>query len=135
MRLISCSVAAFCGAALMLTAVSLHAQELPRATPESVGMSSPRLTRIADALKNDIDNGRMPGAVIAIARKGKLVYYEAFGFLDKAKGTPMPKDAIFSIASMTKPVVAAAALTFSEENRLLVHEPVGTYLPARTCPD
>ena len=130
MRLISCSVAAFCGAALMLTAVSLHAQELPRATPESVGMSSQRLARIADALKNDIDNGRMPGAVIAIARKGKLVYYEAFGFLDKAKGTPMPKDAIFSIASMTKPVVAAAALTFSEENRLLVHEPVGTYLPA-----
>jgi CubicO group peptidase (beta-lactamase class C family) len=116
--------------ALILSVVTLRADELPRATPESVGMSSQRLARIADALKNDIDNGRMPGAVIAIARKGKLVYYEAFGFLDKAKGTPMPKDAIFSIASMTKPVVAAAALTFSEENRLLVHEPVGTYLPA-----
>jgi len=58
------------------------------------------------------------------------VYYEAFGFLDRAKGTPMPKDAIFSIASMTKPVVAAAALSFAEENRILVHEPVGTYLPA-----
>ena len=67
--------------------------------------------------------------MIAVARQGKLVYYEAFGFLDKAKGTPMPKDAIFSIASMTKPVVAAAALSLSEENRLLVHEPVGTYLP------
>jgi CubicO group peptidase (beta-lactamase class C family) len=119
-----------CVAVLVLTAVSLRAQELPRATPESVGMSSQRLARIADALKTDIDNGRMPGAVIAVARKGKLVYYEAFGFLDKAKGTPMPKDAIFSIASMTKPVVAAAALTFYEENRLLVHEPVGTYLPA-----
>jgi CubicO group peptidase (beta-lactamase class C family) len=49
----------------------------------------------------------MPGAVIAVARKGKLVYYESFGFLDKSKSTPMPKDAIFSIASMTKPVVAA----------------------------
>jgi CubicO group peptidase (beta-lactamase class C family) len=119
-----------CAAVLELSAVSVRAQELPRATPESVGMSSQRLARIADALKTDIDNGRMPGAVIAIARKGKLVYYEAFGFLDKAKGTPMPKDAIFSIASMTKPVVAAAALTFAEENRLLVHEPVGTYLPA-----
>ena len=127
MRLIA---AVTCVAALVLSVVTLRADELPRATPESVGMSSQRLARIADALKNDIDNGRMPGAVIAVARKGKLVYYEAFGFLDKAKGTPMPKDAIFSIASMTKPVVAAAALTFSEENRLLVHEPVGTYLPA-----
>ncbi|HET9270179.1 MAG TPA: serine hydrolase domain-containing protein [Vicinamibacterales bacterium] len=127
MRLIA---ARACVAALVLSVATLRADELPRATPESVGMSSQRLARIADALKNDIDNGRMPGAVIAIARKGKLVYYEAFGFLDKAKGTPMPKDAIFSIASMTKPVVAAAALTFSEENRLLVHEPVGTYLPA-----
>ena len=110
--------------------LSLQADALPRATPESVGMSSQRLARIAAALKDDIDNGRMPGAVIAVARKGKLVYYEAFGFLDQAKGTPMPKDAIFSIASMTKPVVAAAALSFAEENRLLVHEPVGTYLPA-----
>jgi CubicO group peptidase (beta-lactamase class C family) len=113
-----------------LAAASLGAAvELPRATPESVGMSSQRLARIGAALRSDIDNGRMPGAVIAVARRGKLVYYEAFGFLDKSKGIPMPKDAIFSIASMTKPVVAAAALTFYEENRLLVHEPVGTYLP------
>jgi len=120
---------AICVAVLGVSAVSLRADELPKATPESVGMSSQRLARIGAALKADIDKGQMPGAVIAIARRGKLVYYESFGFLDKSKGTPMPKDAIFSIASMTKPVVAAAALTFWEENRLLVHEPVGTYLP------
>ena len=113
----------------VLAAPSLRADGLPKATPESVGMSSQRLARIGAALKADIDQGQMPGAVIAIARRGKLIYYESFGFLDKSKGTPMPKDAIFSIASMTKPVVAAAALTFWEENRLLVHEPVGTYLP------
>ena len=129
MRLTVRFVAAICVIVLAVTARP-GAQELPRATPESVGMSSQRLARIGAALKNDIDNGRMPGAVIAVARKGKLVYYEAFGFLDKSTGTPMPKDAIFSIASMTKPVVAAAAMTFAEENRLLVHEPVGTYLPA-----
>jgi len=129
MRLALRSIVAMCLAVLAVPAVGLRADGLPRATPESVGMSSQRLARIAAALKQDIDNGRMPGAVIAIARRGKLVYYEAFGFLDKSKGTPMPKDAIFSIASMTKPVVAAAALTFYEENRLLVHEPVGTYLP------
>ena len=130
MRLALRSIVAMCLAVLAVPAVGLRADGPPRATPESVGMSSQRLARIAAALKQDIDNGRMPGAVIAIARRGKLVYYESFGFLDKSKGTPMPKDAIFSIASMTKPVVAAAALTFYEENRLLVHEPVGTYLPA-----
>jgi CubicO group peptidase (beta-lactamase class C family) len=123
-------ILAICVTSLAVPAVGLRAQELPGVTPESVGMSSQRLARIATALKDDIDRGRMPGAVIAVARKGKLVYYEAFGFLDKAKGTPMPKDAIFSIASMTKPVVAVAALTLAEENRLLVHEPIGTYLPA-----
>jgi CubicO group peptidase (beta-lactamase class C family) len=67
--------------------------------------------------------------VIAVARKGKLVYYEAFGYLDKGKGIPMPKDAIFSIASMTKPMVAAGALMLYEESRLLVHDPIGNYLP------
>jgi len=72
-------------------------------------MSSQRLSRIAAALKQDVDNGRMPGAVIAIARRGKLVYYESFGFLDKGKGTPMPKDAIFSIASVTRFDLAAFA--------------------------
>lgn len=130
MRLTARPIVVTCLVALAVFVVSLRAAvELPRATPESVGMSSQRLARIGAALEADIDNGRMPGAVIAVARKGKLVYYEAFGFLDKSKGIPMPKDAIFSIASMTKPVVAAAALTFYEENRLLVHEPVGTYLP------
>jgi len=129
MRLALRSIVAMCLAVLAVPAVGLRADGPPRATPESVGMSSQRLSRIAAALKQDVDNGRMPGAVIAIARRGKLVYFESFGFLDKGKGTPMPKDAIFSIASMTKPVVAAAALTFYEENRLLVHEPVGTYLP------
>jgi CubicO group peptidase (beta-lactamase class C family) len=130
MRLTVRAVVALCVAACAMPVAGLRADDVPRATPESVGMSSQRLARIGAALKADIDNGRMPGAVIAVARKGKLVYYEAFGFLDKSKGTPMPKDAIFSIASMTKPVVAAAALTFWEENRLMVHEPVGTYLPA-----
>ena len=124
------TTAAVCAVLMAAFSIQVHAEALPRATPESVGMSSQRLARIAAALKEDIDKGRMPGAVIAVARKGRLVYYEAFGFLDRAKGTPMPKDAIFSIASMTKPVVAAAALSFAEENRILVHEPVGTYLPA-----
>lgn len=105
------------------------AQTLPPASPESVGMSSERLGRIKKSLQREINEGQMPGAVLAIARRGKLVYYEAFGYLDKAAGVSMPKDAIFAIASMTKPVVSVGALMLFEEGRLLMNEPIATYLP------
>jgi CubicO group peptidase (beta-lactamase class C family) len=106
------------------------AEPLPVAEPEAVGMSSQRLERIGQTLRADIDKGRMPGAVVAIARKGKLLYYQAFGFLDKAAGTPMRKDAIFSIASMTKPMTSVATMLLVEEGRLFITDPVGAYLPA-----
>ncbi len=95
--------------ALFAFASAFAADPLPRATPESVGMSSQRLARIDQALAAEIEKGRMPGAVVAVARRGKLVYYKAFGWLDKDAGTKMTTDAIFSIASMTKPMVAAGA--------------------------
>jgi CubicO group peptidase (beta-lactamase class C family) len=72
---------------------------LPRAKPEDVGMSSERLARIGAALKEDIDRGLTPGAVIAIARRGKLVAFDAYGWRDKAAGVPMTTDTIFNIAS------------------------------------
>src|SRR6478672_3725137 len=81
-------------------------EPMPTAMPESAGMSSVRLQRLADAVRRDVDQGRMPGAVVAIARHGKIVYYEAFGFVDKAANAPMPRDAIFALASMTKPMAA-----------------------------
>ena len=71
-----------------------------------------------------------PGAVVAIARKGKLAYYEAFGFADAAARTPMAKDSIFSLASMTKPMAAVATLMLAEQGDLLLNDPVGNYLPA-----
>ena len=119
--------------ALLIFAASSHAagtDPLPTAKPEDVGLSSVRLERIAQVLRGEIDHGRMPGAVIAISRKGKLAYYESFGFLDKAAGTPMPKDAIFALASMTKPMAAVAALMLVETNDLLLNDPIGNYLPA-----
>jgi CubicO group peptidase (beta-lactamase class C family) len=107
----------------------LRAMQLPVAKPEGVGMSSQRLERIAPILRADIESGRMPGAVVAVARRGKLVYYEAFGFLDRTARTPMPRDAIFAIMSMTKPLTTVGALTLVEEGRLFLNDPVGTYLP------
>jgi CubicO group peptidase (beta-lactamase class C family) len=70
--------------------------------------------------------------VLAIARRGELVYFEAFGYRDKAAGAPMTTDAIFSIASMTKPMVAVAALQLYEQGRLLMDEPLSKYF--RYCP-
>ena len=105
------------------------ADPLPRAKPETVGMSSERLARIGEALRADVEKGRLPGAVVAVARKGKLVYYQSFGYLDKDAGTKMQNDAIFSIASMTKPMVAVGALTLLERGQLEIDEPVGNYLP------
>ena len=116
-------------AMLAVALPALAADPLPRAKPEAVGMSSARLARIGTALRADIDKGRMPGAVVAIARKGKLVYFEAFGYLDKDAGTKMTTDAIFSIASMTKPMTGVAALMLYEDGSLLIKDPVASYLP------
>jgi CubicO group peptidase (beta-lactamase class C family) len=102
---------------------------LPRAKPEDVGMSSERLARIGAALKEDIDHGLTPGGVIAIARHGKLVALEAYGWRDKAAGTAMTTDTIFNIASMTKPMTTVGALMLYEQGRLLMDDPLSKYFP------
>jgi CubicO group peptidase (beta-lactamase class C family) len=112
------------------TALTALAQGLPAATPESVGMSGQRLARIGEAFKKEIDQGKLPGAVMLVARKGKLVYSEAVGFQDKEAGKPIAKDSIFRIYSMTKPLVSIAAMMLVEEGRIQLTDPVSKYLPA-----
>ena len=114
---------------LVMIAPSADAQPMPTGKPESVGMSSQRLERIGQVLRQEIVEGRLPGAVVAVARKGKIVYYESFGFLDKNAGIPVPKDAVFGLASLTKPLTAVGALALYEEGRLQINDPVGKYLP------
>jgi CubicO group peptidase (beta-lactamase class C family) len=99
------------------------AADLPRAKPEEVGISSERLARIGEVLKADIAAGRIPGAVIAIARHGKLVALEAYGWRDKAAGVAMTTDTIFNIASMTKPMTTVGALMLYERGKLLIGDP------------
>ena len=101
----------------------------PSADPRSLGLSPDRLQRIGAALNAEIAARTLPGAVLAIARHGKTGYFETFGYLDPVARSAMPRDAIFSIASMTKPMVAVGALMLYEEGRLMVNEPVGKYLP------
>src|ERR1700744_851613 len=105
------------------------AADLPRAKPEEVGMSSERLARIAEVLKADIAAGRIPGAVIAIARHGKLVALDAYGWRDKAAGVAMTTDTIFNIASMTKPMTTVGALMLYEHGKLLIGDPLSKYFP------
>ena len=126
-------LAAFTFASALCLAANA-ADPLPRAKPESVGMSSERLERIAQVINADIQKNRLPGAVIAVARKGKLVYYQAFGYVNKDAGTKMTTDALFSIASMTKPMVAVGALELYERGQLKLDEPVATYLPQLAKP-
>ena len=104
--------------------------EFPRAEPESVGMSSERLGRIAPVLRAAVEAGQLPGAVIAVARQGKLVLHEAVGFLGPDRSVPMPRDAQFAIASMTKPVTGVAALMLWEEGLLGLADPVERFLPS-----
>jgi len=107
-------------AAMMCTANAQMSDPLPRAKPEEVGLSSQRLADVAKTLNADIARDQIPGAVLAVARHGKLAYFEAFGFRDKAAAAPMAKDAIFNIASMTKPMTAVAALQLYEQGKLLM---------------
>lgn len=102
---------------------------LPRAKPEDVGFSAERLGRIGATLKADIDAGRIPGAVIAIARHGKLVMFDAYGWRDKDANLPMTTDTIFNIASMTKPMVTVGALMLYEQGKLLIDDPLSKYFP------
>jgi CubicO group peptidase (beta-lactamase class C family) len=114
----------------LLTAFGSWAQGLPAAAPESVGMSAQRLSRIGDAFRKEIDQGKLPGAVFLVARKGKLVYSEAIGFQDKDAGKPIAKDSIFRIYSMTKPIVSVAAMMLVEEGKIQLTDPVSKFLPA-----
>jgi CubicO group peptidase (beta-lactamase class C family) len=105
------------------------AQGMPAAQPESLGLSTKRLERIAPALRRDIAAGLIPGAVMLVARHGRLAYFEAFGMRDKVRNASMPRDAIFRLGSMTKPITIAAAMMLVEEGRLSLGDPISKYLP------
>jgi CubicO group peptidase (beta-lactamase class C family) len=121
------SIKAYAGLAfsVLLAAGGALAQE----AAESQGFSSERLARIAPVLKAEIEKGTVPGAVTLIARNGKIVHFEAHGFLDSAKTKPMGRDAVFRGFSMTKPLVAVTALALIEQGKLSLRDPLSQYFP------
>jgi CubicO group peptidase (beta-lactamase class C family) len=124
------SIRIFAATLCLLASGAAFAEDpLPRARPEEVGLSSERLARISTTLKADIEAGRIPGAVIAIARHGKLVVLDAYGWRDKAAGVAMTTDTIFNIASMTKPMATVGALMLYEQGKILIDDPLAKYFP------
>ena len=106
------------------------AQDLPRVKPDAVGLSSERLERITKWLGSEIEQNKIPGAVLLIARHGKIAYFEALGKRDPASGAPMTRDTIFRIYSMSKPVTTVAAMMLVEEGRISLGDPIAKYMPA-----
>jgi CubicO group peptidase (beta-lactamase class C family) len=106
------------------------AQELrPVANPEQLGFSAARLQRLTETYQGYVDRGELPGAVLLIARGEKIAYLLAVGYQDREKQTPMKVDAIFRLASMTKPIVSVAAMMLVEDGKLDLLAPVSQYLP------
>ncbi len=111
-------------------APDVRAQTLPSASPEAVGLSGERLAQITKVFGAEVEQGRLPGAVVAVARKGKLVYFEAIGYQDKPAEKKMQKDSIFRIYSMTKPWTSVAAMMLVEEGKIQLPDPISKFLPA-----
>jgi CubicO group peptidase (beta-lactamase class C family) len=102
--------------------------------PEEVGLSSERLARLSTVTHAHVETGQLPGAVLLVARYGRIAYFESFGYRDRAASAPMTKAAIFRIASMTKPITSVAVMTLQEEGKLQIYEPVSRYLPELAKP-
>ena len=101
----------------------------PSAKPEDVGLSTERLKRVAELVQRHIAAGSFSGAVALVARNGKVGYHEAFGQMDIEAKKPMVKDGIFSIMSMTKPIIGVATLMMMEEGKVHLQDPISKFIP------
>jgi CubicO group peptidase (beta-lactamase class C family) len=117
-----------------ILAAPLTAGDLPLGKPEDVGMSTERLRRIHEAIRRHVDTGEISGAVTLVARRGRLVHFEAHGLMDIESKRPMEKDAIFRIASMSKPITGVAVMMMMEEGKLRLNDPVSRFLPEFKTP-
>jgi CubicO group peptidase (beta-lactamase class C family) len=102
---------------------------LPLSATPGQGFTKEGLQRIDAFFANEIANNRMPGAVLAVAKNGKLSIYKPYGYMDKASNKPMTTDAIFNLASMTKVMASVGALTFYEEGKMPLNAPISNWLP------
>ncbi len=102
---------------------------LPEAKPESLGLSPVRLQRMSDAFKREIDKGTVPGVTTMVARRGQIGWFEALGRQSPAASTPMARNSIFRIFSMTKPIVSVGIMMLIEDGHFLLSDPVAKFIP------
>ena len=105
------------------------AQDLIPGVPEAVAVSSHRLERLDSAMQNYVGNDRLAGAVVLVARRGRVIYHKAFGKRDLESGAAMEKDSIFRIASQSKALVSAGVMALQEQGELLITDRLSKYLP------
>jgi CubicO group peptidase (beta-lactamase class C family) len=118
---------------LAVATLRVHSQTAkvlqPAAKAEDAGMSAERLKRIDKMIEDQIAKGWTPGAVVLIARQGKIVYHKAYGYSNMEQKTPLRKDDIFRIASQSKAITSLAVMMLWEEGKFLLDEPVSRYIP------
>lgn len=104
-------------------------RDLAVAQPGEVGMSAEGLAKLDATMRQLVADGDLAGGVTAVARRGKLVHFDTFGNQDADAGTPMAEDTIFRIYSMTKPIAGVALMTFYDEGRFALDDPVSKFIP------
>jgi CubicO group peptidase (beta-lactamase class C family) len=114
---------------LTIFSSGLYASSLYKTSPDQVGMSSKRLDKIDKVVEGIIERNELSGAVTLITRRGKLVHFKSYGYRDLETKSPMEKDSLFRLFSMTKPVTCAAVLLLVENGNILLNEPISKYLP------
>lgn len=114
---------------LFSIAAFAHAQGLPLAVPETVGVSTERLDRIRPVMQSYVDKGNLPGFLTVVARKGKIVHFEPIGMRDVENAKPVQADTIFRIYSMSKPITSVAVMMLYEEGHFQLGTSVSRFIP------
>lgn len=101
-----------------------------RCEPGDVGLSADRLADLSRLTRRYVDEGKLPGVLTLVARRGRVAHLDAYGHRDVERAAPMTADTIFRIFSMTKPIASVALMTLYEQGAFLLEDPVADYLPA-----
>lgn len=112
-----------------VVALALTVAAVPSGRPEDVGLSTERLQRINQLVQRYIEAKEIAGAVTVVSRRGRVAHFEAQGLMDIERNTPMRKDGIFRMASMTKPVIGVAVMIMLEEGKVRLSDPVSRFIP------
>lgn len=114
--------------ALFVFHISFAQKKLEQAAPESQGFSSAKLEHIDHVMKEYIEQEKINGAAYLVSRNGKIVFYRSLGYDDRAKKTPLKRNAIFRIASQTKAITSVAVMMLYEEGKFLLDDPISKYI-------